>query len=88
MAENPEGIARLADAIAKRLDDKFGWQQGWMRSEFEELKQGQKDLADKLDTVSDNVGTLTSNVQTFAEKQNLFQRRTKRRLEDIKRRTA
>ena len=39
MAENPEFAAKLADAIAAKLDEKYGWQQGFMSDKMDELTE-------------------------------------------------
>ena len=71
MADNPDFAAKLADAIANRLDEKYGWNQGWMRDKVEEM-------SGKLDTVSQDsktqFDTLCNNFEMLGERQTLFER--------------
>ena len=71
MADNPNFAEKLADAIAERLDEKYGFDQGWMKASIEELKQGQNDLKQNMNRRFD---TLEHNFKMFGEKQDLFER--------------
>ncbi len=69
--ENPEFAPKLARAIAKSLDDDFGWQQGYKRDKLEEISS-------KLDVLSgdskNRFETLESKFATFGERQDIFSR--------------
>ena len=87
MADNPEFAKKLVDAISAKLDEKFGFQQGWMSAQIGELPKKVDGLSSKIDTVAQNIDkrfdTLAHNQKVFAEKQELFELRTDRRLKDI-----
>ena len=78
MADNPEFAAKLADAIAKRLDERYGWGQGEIKADLEVLKQGQKDLSDRIDRMQGGIDTLAHNQQMFGEKLQLVDGRLKK----------
>ena len=64
--DKPEFAAKLADAIAERLapklDEKFGFQQGWMTDKLEELSgkiDGMaRDNTTRFDTIEDGIRDL------------------------------
>ena len=71
MADNPEFVAKLADALAERLDNKYGWDIGEMRVTLEKV-------SGKLETLSQDskrrFDNLDHNFKTFGDKQDLFER--------------
>ena len=81
MADDPEFAAKLADAIAERLDEKFGWRQGDMRADINELKGKFKALDQKFDHMQGGIDTLTQNIQVFAERQETLARNSEKHIE-------
>ena len=90
MAENHEFAAKLADAIAKKLDEKFGFRQGEMNAGFEALSKKVDTVSSKIDTVSENIDRqfdpLNHNFEMLGQRHTLFEgdlRKVNDRLDDI-----
>ncbi len=81
MADDPKFAAKLADAIAERLDEKFGWRQGDMRADIAELNGQFKALDQKFDRMEGGIDTLARNIQVFAERQETLARNSEKRIE-------
>ena len=82
MAENPEFAKKLVDAISKKLDEKFGHQQGWMSETLEDLSekfdQMSSDMKHGFANVDKGLETLSHNMEMLGERQDLFDRRLKK----------
>ena len=39
VAKDPAFAKELVDAISEKLDEKFGWQQGWMSARLDEISK-------------------------------------------------
>ena len=83
MADNLKFVAKLADAIAERLDEKYGWGQGEIKADLETLQQGQKDLSENL---GGKIDTLAHNFKMYGKRLDAFEGRTNRSFEAINRR--
>ena len=73
MSKNPDFAAQLADAIAKRLDEDYGWGQGEIKADLEALQQGQKNLFVKLEDHDKRFNTIDHNFEMFDQRQTLFE---------------
>ena len=62
VAKDPEFAADVAEIIAEKLDEKFGWRQGRMRDDITELKGQFKALDQKFDRMEGGIDTLTKNI--------------------------
>ena len=72
MAKNPEFASKLADAVAAKLDEKFGFRQGEMTPGFEALSEKMDRLSSKVDTMAENMDrrfdTIDHNFDTLGQK--------------------
>ena len=86
MADDPKFAAKLADAIAERLDEKFGRRQGDIFFELEELQKGQKKILNKLEDHDTRFDTLDRSIQDLRERHELHAgdfRKVNKRLDSI-----
>ena len=74
MADNPELADRVANIIATKLDEKFGFRQGEMTAGFEDLKEGQKAIMAKLADHGELLNTMHHNIQDLRSKHDLHGR--------------
>ena len=58
MTKDPEFAAKLAGAIAKKLNEDHGFDLGWLRVDINDLKDGQKGIKATLDTMHHNIQDL------------------------------
>ena len=83
MADNPEFAKKLVDAIAARLDEKFGHRQGWMSEELDHLSERFDQMDRRFDRIDKRFNTLEHNVQLIGERMEIFERNTERRFDGI-----
>ena len=71
MADNPEFAAKLAGAIAKKLNEDHGFDLGWLRTDIDDLKDGQKDIKATLDHHGELLDTMHHNIQDLRGRHDL-----------------
>lgn len=71
MADNPEFATKLAAAIAKKLNEEHGFDLGWLRSDIDDLKDGQKSIKATLGRHGDLLDTMHHNIQDLRERHDL-----------------
>ena len=83
MADNPEFAKKLVDAISEKLDEKFGWQQGWMSDRLDEIS---KKLDRSIEENTRRFDSLDSGIADLRERHDLHAgefRKVKSRLDSI-----
>ena len=80
VAKDPEFAADVAEIIAEKLDEKFGWRQGDMRADIKELKGQFKELDQKFDHIQNGFDNLEGNLKTFHERLDVEARKIEKRV--------
>ena len=87
LTETPSALDKLADAIAERLDRKFGFRQGEMAAGFEQLNEKFDRLESKVDAIADNMDrrldTMDNNFKALGQRIDLLERESTRRFDAI-----
>ena len=78
MAKDPKFAHELADAIAARLDEKYGFRQGEIIDEIEKVSGKIDGLSSKFDAMAGRFNTLAHNQEMFGEKLEFVEKRTER----------
>ena len=79
--EEPElFVAKLAEALSERLDEKFGWRQGELADGFESLERKLNTLDQKFDRMGNRLDRLEGNLQTFYERQEVEAQKIEKRV--------
>ena len=79
--EKPElFVAKLAEALSERLDEKFGWRQGELADGFESLERKLNTLDQKFDRMGNRLDRLEGNLQTFYERQEVEAQKIEKRV--------
>ena len=72
MAKDPKFAHELADAIATRLDEKYGFRQGEIIDDIEKVSGKIDGLSSKLDAMGHRFSTLEHNFGVFGQKLDLI----------------
>ena len=78
LAKDPKFANELADAIAARLDEKYGFKQGEIIADIEKLSGQIAGLSSKFDAMAGQFNTLAHNQEMFGGKLELVEKRTER----------
>ena len=79
VAENSQFVVDVADIIAEKLDNKFGFSQGWMKETLENLKAGQEDIVQIFDNLRTGQTDLADKDGLILQKLDDFEQNTNRR---------
>ena len=89
IADNPEFAKKLVDAISAKLDEKFGFQQGWMKDQVDklsgEIDRLSSDMTAGFRRVAEPMDTVEHNFKMMGERQDLFERKTEFQFKKIDR---
>ena len=90
MAIDPRLAENVANIIAAKLDEKFGFRQGEMTAGFEALSKKVDNVSSKIDTLNENIdrrfNTIDHNFEMLGQGQTLFEgelRKVNDRLDSI-----
>ena len=78
MAKNLKFANELADAVAKRLDETFGFRQGEIVDKLDEISEKLTAHDHRFDDMDRRFDTLEHNFGVFGEKLDLVEKRTER----------